>query len=227
MHDQSESPDAREMNPVSVVLVDDQALFREALHSLLDTHVEVRVIGEASDGEEALRVCQALGPDVVLMDLRMPGLGGAEATRRLVAAGLRCRVIVLTTFDEDALIFDALRAGAVGYLLKDVPSTRLVEAIQGAARGETFLEPAVAAKVVAEFARLSRSVPELQSTDRFSDRELEVLRCVGQGASNKEIAVALGIAEGTVKNHMTNILAKLGVDDRTRAALRAREMGLL
>jgi DNA-binding NarL/FixJ family response regulator len=213
---------------VRVLLVDDQALFREGLHTLLDAHAEVVVVGEAANGAEALSACRALDPDVVLMDLRMPVMGGAEATRQLGEAGHRCRVIVLTTFDEDQLVFEAIRSGAAGYLLKDVDSARLVEAIQAAARGEAFLQPAVAAKIVAELARLSRASPApVAEASVFSERELEVLRWVGRGASNKEIASHLRIAEGTVKNHMTSILSKLGVQDRTRAALRAREMGLL
>lgn len=219
----AQAPDA-----VRVLLVDDQALFREGLHTLLDAHAEVQVVGEAANGAEALAACRSLDPDVVLMDLRMPVMGGAEATRALRDAGHRSRVIVLTTFDDDELVFEAIRSGATGYLLKDVDSSRLVEAIQAAARGEAFLQPAVAAKVVAELARLSRAAPApTPEPNVFSDRELEVLRWVARGASNKEIASELRIAEGTVKNHMTNILAKLGVQDRTRAALRAREMGLL
>ena len=216
------------MKRVRVVLVDDQALFREGLRTLLDAYPSVEVVGEASNGKQALEACDRLDPDVLLMDLRMPEMGGAEATRQLTESGRRCRVIVLTTFDEDETVFEALRAGAVGYLLKDVDSGRLVEAIQAAARGESFLQPAVATKVVAEFARLSRRTPASTSASEvFSERELEVLRWVARGASNKEIAVKLRIAEGTVKNHMTSILGKLGVDDRTRAALRAREMGIL
>jgi DNA-binding NarL/FixJ family response regulator len=137
-------------------------------------------------------------------------------------------VIILTTFDDDEDVFDALRAGAVGYLLKDATRDKLVEAIRSAARGESFLQPSVAAKVVAEFSRLAPArLPVTALVEPLSDREREVLRCLGQGMSNKEIAVALGIAEGTAKNHMTNIMGKLGVLDRTQAALRARDLGLV
>jgi len=216
------------VSAVRVVLVDDQSLFLEGLQSLLDANPDVKVIGTASNGEEAVAVCTALVPDVVLMDLRMPVLDGVTATRRLTEARSPCRVIALTTFDDDDSVFDALRAGAVGYLLKDVGSARLVEAIGAAARGDSFLEPAVASKVVAEFARLSRASPRVSPiATPLSDRELEVLRCLARGASNKEIASELRIAEGTVKNHLTSIFEKLDVDDRTRAALKARELGLL
>jgi DNA-binding NarL/FixJ family response regulator len=152
-----------------------------------------------------------------------------EATRRLRIEAPEARVIVLTTFDDDEEVFDALRAGAVGYLLKDATRDKLVEAIRSAARGESFLQPSVAAKVVAEFSRLAPARPVVSATlvDPLSDREVEVLRCLGQGMSNKEIAAALGIAEGTAKNHMTNILGKLGALDRTQAALRARDLGLV
>jgi len=215
--------------PVRVLLVDDQSLFREALATLLDVRDEVEVVGEAADGDEALRQAAALGPDVVLMDLRMPVLDGIAATRRMRVALPQVRVIALTTFDDDEDVFAALRAGAVGYLLKDVSSSRLVEAVLAAARGESVLQPSVAAKVVAEFAQLSRDpAPRAQPlVVPLSDRELEVLRLLANGHSNREIATALFLAEGTVKNHVTNVLAKLGVRDRTQAALRARALRLL
>ncbi|MDA8216500.1 MAG: response regulator transcription factor [Dehalococcoidales bacterium] len=214
------------MSPIRVLLVDDQALFREGLHTLLSIQPGLEVVGEAANGEEALRLVAEVHPDVVLMDLRMPVLDGVTATRRLRAEAPSCRVIVLTTFDDDEYIFEGLRAGAVGYLLKDVRSARLVEAIQAAARGESFLEPSVAAKVVAEFARLAERTagPRPQP---LSEREREVLGLVAAGASNKEIAAALYITEGTAKNHLTNILGKLGVRDRTQAALKAKELGLI
>ena len=217
------------MKPIRVMLVDDQALFREGLRQLLSVHADLEVVGEAANGMEALRLAKALKPQVVLMDLRMPTLGGVEATRRLHLLDPRCRVIVLTTFDDDEEVFDALRAGAAGYLLKDAPPARLYEAIQAAARGESFLQPSIAAKVVAEFSRLSRPLPAPDAAliEALSEREREVLRQLACGKSNKEIAAALNLVEGTVKNHMSNILGKLGVLDRTQAALRARELGLL
>ena len=215
---------------IRVLLVDDQALFREGLETLLSVHKDIQVVGQASNGQEALEAAAKVHPDVVLMDVRMPILDGVQATRRLKRALPECRVIVLTTFDDDEYVFDALRAGAVGYLLKDVASARLVEAIRGTARGESILEPSVAAKVIAEFTRVSSMVPLAQMeqlAEPLSERELEILARIARGASNKEIANQLFIAEGTVKNHVTHILSKLGVRDRTQAALKARELGLL
>ena len=213
---------------IRVLIADDQALFREGLRTLLGAHADLEVVAEAANGEEAVLMAGSYRPDVVLMDLRMPVLDGVAATRRLAAARAACRVIALTTFDDDETVFDALRAGAVGYLLKDVGSERLVEAIRATARGQSFLQPAIASKVLAEFNRLSRAAPEpAELPEALSEREREVLRLLARGASNKEIAGQLDIAEGTVKNHVTSILGKLGVDDRTRAALRARDLGLI
>ena len=214
---------------VRVLLVDDQALFREALATLLAVRDDVSVVGEAADGEAAVRQVAALAPDVVLMDLRMPVLDGIAATRRLRVDQPDVRVLALTTFDGDEEVFAALRAGAVGYLLKDVSSDRLVEAVLAAARGESVLQPSVAAKVVARFAELDdRPAPTPQPlVVPLTDRELEVVRLLAQGRSNREIAAALFLAEGTVKNHVTNVLTKLEARDRTQAALRARALGLL
>ena len=213
---------------IRLLLVDDQALFREGLRTLLSLHEDLQVVGEAGNGLEALAAADELRPDVVLMDLRMPVLDGVAATRRLLAAHPASRVIVVTTFDDDELVFDGLRAGAVGYLLKDVSSDKLVEAIRAAARGESFLQPSIAAKVLAEFNRLERSAaPPPPLAEPLSERELEILRLLAAGDSNKEIAAALFIAEGTVKNHVTNILGKLDARDRTQAALRGRALGLI
>lgn len=218
---------------IRVLLVDDQALFREGLHTLLSVWPDLEVVGEAGNGQEALDAAARLIPDVVLMDLRMPVLDGVAATRRLLEKMPQVKIIVLTTFDDDDHVFDGLRAGAVGYLLKDVPSEKLVEAIRAAAAGQSFLQPSVAAKVVAEFTRLTAVAQETavspQNTliEPLSEREQEILALVATGASNKEIAGELFIAEGTVKNHVTNILGKLGVRDRTQAALKAREIGLI
>jgi DNA-binding NarL/FixJ family response regulator len=216
--------------PVRVLLADDQALFREALATLLEVRAEIEVVGEAGNGAEAVDRVPVLRPDVVLMDLHMPVLDGIGATRRLRVEHPDVRVLALTTFDDDEDVFSALRAGAVGYLLKDVSSDRLVEALLAAARGESVLQPSVAAKVVARFARL----PDDDASSRpqplvvpLSDRELGVLRLLADGSSNREIAAELFLAEGTVKNHVTNVLAKLGVRDRTQAALRARGLGLI
>lgn len=216
------------MTPIRVVIVDDQLLFRHGLRTLLSLQPGIDVVGEAADGQEAIEQVTTLKPQVVLMDLRMPQLNGVEATRRLRASGTRAQIIILTTFDDDEDVFDALRAGAVGYLLKDAPPEKLLEAIRLAARGESFLQPSIASKVVAEFSRISsaRRLPPAGLTDDLSDRERDVLVQLVRGKSNKEIAAALCIAEGTVKNHMTNILLKLGALDRTQAALRARELGI-
>jgi DNA-binding NarL/FixJ family response regulator len=216
--------------PVRVLIVDDQALFREALATLLEVRPEIRVVGEAANGAEALDRVAALRPDVVLMDLHMPVLDGIGATRRVRVEHPDVQVLALTTFDDDEDVFAALRAGAVGYLLKDVSSDRLVEALLAARRGESVLQPSVAAKVVARFARMTdgEAAPRPQPlVVPLSERELEVLRLLAEGSSNREIASALFLAEGTVKNHVTNLLGKLGVRDRTQAALRGKALGLI
>jgi len=217
------------MKKIRILIVDDQALFREGLHTLLLVQSDFEVVGEAANGEEALKMVTKHRPDVVLMDLRMPVLDGVSATRRIKDMWPESKVIVLTTFDDDEYVFDGLRAGAVGYLLKDVSSEKLVEAVRAAARGEYFLLPSITAKVMAEFARVSRPNPvrNNQLTEMLSARELEVLRLVAQGASNKSIADQLVIAEGTVKNHLTSILAKLEVKDRMQAVFKAKELGLI
>jgi DNA-binding NarL/FixJ family response regulator len=217
------------MNTIKILLVDDQPLFREGLRTLLSLHADFEVVGEAGNGEEALRLVRQLHPSVVLMDLQMPVLDGVTATRRLCEEQADCRVIVLTTFDDDEIVFDGLRAGAVGYLLKDASSGTLSEAIRAAARGESFLQPSVAAKVLAEFFRLtSKSVVMARTLiEPLSSREHEILRVIAAGASNREIANTLFLAEGTVKNHITNILGKLAVRDRTQAVLKAKDVGLI
>jgi DNA-binding NarL/FixJ family response regulator len=214
---------------VRVLLVDDQALFREALRTLLDVQDGIEVVGEAGDGAEALVQAAALHPDVVLMDLHMPVLDGVAATRRLRAEQPTVHVLALTTFDDDEDVFAALRAGAVGYLLKDVSAARLVEALHAAARGESVLHPRVATRVVARVAQLDDSSPARPQPPAvpLSERELQVVRLLADGRSNREIARSLFLAEGTVKNHISTLLAKLDARDRTQAALKARALNLL
>ncbi|MBI9051586.1 MAG: response regulator transcription factor [Anaerolineaceae bacterium] len=215
--------------PIRVLIVDDQALFREGLNTILSVHDEFQVIGEAANGEEALRLAIQLKPQVILMDLRMPVMDGVRATQLITTQAPACKVIVLTTFDDDESIFDGLRAGAVGYLLKDVASDKLFEAIRTSAKGEYFMLPSVTAKVMAEFSRLSQAKPKVdeQLIDALSAREIEILQLIAQGDSNKQIAEKLFIAEGTVKNHVTNILSKLGVKDRAQAVIRSKNLGIL
>jgi len=218
------------MKKLRLLLVDDQSLFREALRTLLALQPDFEIVAEAENGERALALARAHKPDVILMDLRMPVMGGVEATRRIVQAVPGARVVVLTTFDEDEEIFEAMRAGALGYLLKACSADKLNESVRAAAKGTSVLEPAVTAKMMAELNRLSAKEsgrPVQVLADPLSERELGVLKLLAVGCSNKEIGSRLSITEGTVKNHMTNVLGKLGVLDRTQAALRAREMGLL
>jgi DNA-binding NarL/FixJ family response regulator len=213
-----------------ILLTDDQSLFREALRTLLSLQPDFEIVAEAENGERALALARAHKPDVILMDLRMPVMGGVEATRRIMAAVPGSRVVVLTTFDEDEEIFEAMRAGALGYLLKACSADKLNESVRAAAKGASVLEPSVTAKMMAELNRLSAREGKKVSqslADPLSERELAVLKLLAAGCSNKEIGAKLSITEGTVKNHMTNVLGKLGVLDRTQAALRAREMGLI
>jgi DNA-binding NarL/FixJ family response regulator len=215
---------------IRVLIADDQQLVREGLHVLLDLIPDIRVVGEAADGVAAAEQAQHIRPDVVLMDVRMPRLDGVAATCKVREMCPDVQVIILTTFDDDEYVFEGLRAGAAGYLLKDVPSEQLAEAIRAAARGEAFIHPSVTRKVVAEFARMAEREHvrrEQPLVEPLSARELEVLVLLADGLSNQEIAERLTIAPGTVKNHVSNILSKLDVRDRTQAVLRAQEIGLL
>ena len=214
---------------IRVLLVDDQDLFREALAILMSIDKRVEIVGSVSGGENALQFLLKDQPDVVLMDIRMPGMDGVEATRRLCARWPDARVIILTTFDDDANVFEGLRAGAVGYLLKDLSGQELANAVRTVYKGGALIEPTVAKRVMAEFARLH---PPARSIDNglpepLSERELEILKLISNGLSNREIGNKLGLSEGTVKNYVTNVLQKIGVRDRTQAALRGRELGLI
>ena len=215
--------------PIRLLLVDDQQLMREGLRILLELEPDLQIVGEAGDGQTALEVYANLQPDVVLMDVRMPGMDGVEATWRLRERWPEARVIILTTFDEDEYVFEGLRAGARGYLLKDVSGHDLAQAVRTVAAGGALIEPSVARKVVAQFARLAPPARPAETglPEPLSEREREVLQLLAQGLSNREIAARLSLAEGTVKNYVTNVLQKLGARDRTQAALRARELGLI
>jgi DNA-binding NarL/FixJ family response regulator len=217
------------MTPIRILIVDDQRILREGLRTLLGLESDFAVVAEAEDGQAALEQYAAHRPDVVLMDIRMPRLDGVEATRRLRERWPDARVIILTTFDDDAYVFDGLRAGALGYLLKDISGHELADAIRKVAGGGALIEPSVARKVLAEFARLAEPARPAneQLPEPLSERELEILRLLAAGANNRQIASQLFLAEGTVKNYVSTILDKLGVEDRTQAALRARELGLL
>jgi len=210
---------------IRVLICDDQDVVREGLRAILKAAKGIEVVGEASDGWEALEAARKLSPDVVLMDLKMPGVNGVQATRQIREQLPAVRVLVLTTYDADEWVFDAIRAGASGYLLKDTPREGLVEAIHGTAAGRTHAAPEVSAKLFAHVANQS-APPSSTLTAELSDRELEVLRHLARGLSNAEIARQLFLSEGTVRNYMTSIFEKLGVEDRTQAALVALRHGL-
>jgi len=213
---------------IKILLADDQALFREGLRLVLAAQSDLEVVGEATNGAEALQLAATLRPHIILMDMRMPVMDGVDATRRLQETQPECRVIVLTTFDEDELLFEGLRAGAVGYLLKAVSSPRLLEAIRTVARGDSILDPAITNKVVSAFTRLANPTPQAQPlAEPLSEREIEVLRLLASGVSNQEIADRLIVAVNTVKRHVSNIMGKLGVENRTQAVAKARAIGLL
>jgi DNA-binding NarL/FixJ family response regulator len=217
------------MDKIRILLVDDQTMFRDGMRVLLKSQADFEVVAEASNGEEAISKATQFKPNVILMDLRMPVMDGATATRHLHTNLPECRVIALTTFDEDSVIFDAIRSGAIGYLLKDAPTAKLYEAIRAAAKGESVIQPSVAARLVAQFSRLSDSAPRWaqELVEPLTTREMEVLRLMAAGNTNREISEKLVLSEGTVKNHVTSIFSKLGVTDRTRAVLKAQELGLV
>ncbi len=210
---------------ISILITDDHALVRQGIRDFLELQPDLTVIDEADSGETAARMAGELAPDIVLMDLVMPGIGGVEATRQIKQASPHTQIIVLTSYHEDEYIFPALRAGALSYVLKDIGPEALADTIRKAARGESVLHPRVAARVVQEVRGARNDVPNLFT--ELSDRELDVLRLIADGLSNAEIARKLVISEKTVKGHVSNILSKLHMLDRTQAAIFAWQQGLV
>jgi DNA-binding NarL/FixJ family response regulator len=207
------------------MLVDDQNLVRKGVRSLLELSAEIAVVAEAADGVEAMRLIPDVDPDVVLLDMRMPEMSGLDVLQTLSQAGTLPPTIILTTFDDDELVLAGIKAGARGYLLKDVALEELVQAIRTVADGGTIVKPAVTQRLLKGLENLKTEFSSLDRPDPLTERETEILRLMAGGYSNKEIANSLGVAEGTIKNHVSNILSKMGVRDRTRAVLKAFELG--
>ena len=229
------APDASTRSPVSIIVADDHQVVRTGFAAMLDTQADFTVLGTASDGASAVQACRTLRPDLIIMDIRMPGIDGIEATRQLSSSDQPPKVLILTTFDLDKYVFDALRAGASGFMLKDVTAEQLYEAVRVVAAGDALLAPAVTRRLIREFARLGSSpepgagpvtgVPPALAA--LTPRETEVLRLVAQGLSNTEIAARIIVTEDTVKSHVSRMLAKLGLRDRTQAVVTAYESGLI
>jgi DNA-binding NarL/FixJ family response regulator len=213
---------------IRVLLVDDQALLREGFRMILDAQEDIEVVGEAADGALGVELVRSLTPDVVLMDIRMPGTDGLEATRALAADGLATRILILTTFDRDEYVYEAFQAGASGFLLKDVPRSQLIGAVRTIAAGDKLLSPSITGRLIEEFVRRpprpDGTPPQL---GELTERELDVLRLVARGLSNNEIANELIVSEATVKTHVAHILAKLNLRDRVQAVVLAYESGLV
>jgi DNA-binding NarL/FixJ family response regulator len=213
---------------ISVLIVDDQDLVREGLRMLLEAEPDLTVAGEAGTGDQALAQARALDPDVILMDVRMPQLNGIEATSRLIRAGCRARILMLTTFNLDEYVYHALKAGASGFLLKDASREQLTGAVRAVSAGETLLAPAITRRLIEDFCRgPAPSATAAAASSGLSERELEVVRLVAQGLSNAEIAARLYLSEATVKSHIARILAKLGLRDRVQVAVYAYENGIV
>jgi DNA-binding NarL/FixJ family response regulator len=222
---------------IKVLLVDDQTLIRQGIRLLLEIEPDIQVVGQAADGRAALEQVEALHPDVVLMDVRMPVMDGVAATRTLSARHPEVKVIILTTFEDDETVFEGLKAGARGYLLKDISSEEMALAVRKVAAGEALIQSRLTRKVLAEFSRLAAATEHQASTKTgpgaqalpvaLTERELEVLQVLARGLSNREIADLLVITEGTVKNHVSSLIDKMGVRDRTQAVLKAQELGLI
>ncbi|ALV37185.1 MULTISPECIES: response regulator transcription factor [Streptomyces] len=217
------------MKAIRVLLVDDQPMIRTGFRLILEAEPDITVVGEAADGTEAVELTGTLCPDVVLMDIRMPRTDGVEATRRIVEAGSASRIVILTTFDLDAHVVDALRAGASGFLVKDGPADSLVGAIRTVAEGDAVLSPRVTHRLLDRFAHLGApaEAPVPARLDALTGRELDVLRALSRGLSNAEIALELGVGETTVKTHIAHILEKYGLRDRVQAVILAYDSGLV
>ncbi len=212
---------------IKVLLVDDQNLVRQGVQALLDIAEEIEVIGEAKSGQEALEMVPKLNPDVMLLDMRMPGMSGLDVLHELSKSKDLPPTIILTTFDDEELILAGVKAGAKGYLLKDVPLEELVDGIKQVAGGKTIVRPQITKRILDSVEGLKNEFVSFERPEPLTNRETEILRLMAGGYSNKEIANSIFVAEGTVKNHVSNILSKLGVRDRTRAVLKALELGLI
>jgi DNA-binding NarL/FixJ family response regulator len=210
---------------MKILICDDQAVVRDGLELLLQLEHDFQVVGCASDGAEAVEMTARESPDLVLMDLKMPGTNGIEATRQIRAKYPHTKVLVLTTYDDDQWVFDAIRAGASGYLLKDTPREEIVRAVRGTVAGRSFVDPGVAGKLLDQVVS-RQSQPETLLTGKLTGREVDVLRLIARGLTNSEIATQLSLSEGTVRNHVSAILTKLNVTDRTQAAIIAIQHGL-
>jgi DNA-binding NarL/FixJ family response regulator len=212
---------------IKVCLVDDQTLVRQGVRSLLELSDEIEVIGEAPDGKTAVEIIPDLQPDVVLLDMRMPGMSGLDVLEALTQQGQLPPTIILTTFDDDQMVLAGVKAGAKGYLLKDVALEELIGAVKTVSDGKSLVKPAITERLLKGLEGMRNEFSCLDRPDPLTERETEILRLMAGGYSNKEIANSLGVAEGTVKNHVSNILSKLGVRDRTRAVLKAFEIGIV
>jgi DNA-binding NarL/FixJ family response regulator len=210
---------------MKVLVCDDQAIVRDGLELLLKLETDIEVVGAAQDGAEAVEMVDKFLPDLVLMDLKMPGINGVEATRRICSSHPAIKVLVLTTFDDDEWVFDAIRAGAAGYILKDTPREKVIEAIRGTLFGKSYVDPAVVGKLL-QHVSSKQEEPQSLLTDKLTTREVDVLRAISHGLSNSDIAARLHLSEGTVRNHISAIFAKLEITDRTQAAIIAIRHGL-
>lgn len=215
------------MSKIKVLLVDDHTLLRQGLRKLLELEPSLEVVGEGGNGKEALEKAKDLQPDVILLDINMPGMNGVEATSLLKQTQPELKIIILTIHKDDEYIFEAIKAGASGYILKDVETKELIKAIQTAAAGESIIDPALASRLFQEFSRLSHKGPREALIQTLTEREKEILSLLVQGFSNRDLAQALFISEKTVKNHISNIFRKMEVSDRTQAVVKALKMGLV